>query len=159
MAGGITGSFGAALEEAKKVPPIVWIGVVGVGAYLLIKQQQNSSGTTPTTDTTSGDSSTGQPDPGSVPGDGSTTPLPPTPSPTPTPKPPSPTPKPPAHNPPRSYRIKSGDTLDSIASHLGVSETDLYSENENIIEATARQHGFGSSDNGHWIFPGETLSY
>lgn len=70
---------------------------------------------------------------------------------------------PPAANnpPPRTtsitYKVVSGDVLERIAKKYGVSTSALYNANKSTIEATARQHGFSSSGNGHWIFPGEKL--
>lgn len=57
----------------------------------------------------------------------------------------------------RTYTVRSGDTLYAIASRYHVDEPALYSLNAGTIEATARAHNFGSSDHGHWIFPGEVL--
>lgn len=57
----------------------------------------------------------------------------------------------------KTYTVKSGDTLNAIASRNHVDEPALYSMNSGTIEATARSHGFSSSDGGHWIFPGEVL--
>lgn len=63
--------------------------------------------------------------------------------------------------PPRTssitYAVRSGDTLYGIARRFGVAENNLYSVNSSTIEAVAKQHGYSSSDNGHWIFPGESL--
>ena len=60
-----------------------------------------------------------------------------------------------------TYTIKSGDTLWSIAERLlgaGSKWTTIYNANKDIIESTAKKHGYKSSDNGWWIFPGVTLS-
>jgi LysM repeat protein len=60
----------------------------------------------------------------------------------------------------RSYTVRSGDTLSGIASKLGIgSWQTLYNNNKSVIESTAKNHGYSSSDNGHWIFPGEVLHY
>lgn len=62
-----------------------------------------------------------------------------------------------------SYTIKSGDTLWAIAAmskHYGDGSKwqKIYSANKEIIEATAKKHGRSSSQNGHWIYPGVTLT-
>lgn len=59
----------------------------------------------------------------------------------------------------RQYRVVSGDTLIGIGNKLHVDWHTLYNNNKATIEATAKSHGFSSSDNGHWIFPGEVLNY
>lgn len=59
----------------------------------------------------------------------------------------------------RSYIVRSGDTLFKIASFVKVPETTLYNSNKTIIESTAKAHGYKSSNNGNWIFPGEVLVY
>lgn len=60
-----------------------------------------------------------------------------------------------------TYTIKSGDTLWSIAlRHYGTGTkwTDIYNANKDIIEQTAKKYGKSSSENGHWIYPGVTLT-
>lgn len=57
----------------------------------------------------------------------------------------------------KTYTVRSGDTLNAIASRYHVDEPALYAMNQGTIEATAKSHGFSSSDTGHWIFPGEVL--
>ena len=60
-----------------------------------------------------------------------------------------------------SYTIKSGDTLWAIAYKFYGSGTKwgtIYNANKDIIEKTAKQHGKSSSENGHWIYPGVTLT-
>ena len=57
-----------------------------------------------------------------------------------------------------TYPVVSGDTLYAIARKFGISESALYNYNKSTIEATAKQHGFSSSDNGHWIWPKEVLT-
>lgn len=62
---------------------------------------------------------------------------------------------------PNRYTIKSGDTLWSIAKKFyndGTKWTPIYNANKDIIELTAKKHGRASSDNGHWIYPGVTLT-
>ena len=52
-------------------------------------------------------------------------------------------------------------TLWGIAAHYygsGALYPRIYSANAALIEVTARAHGFGSSDGGHWIFPGMVLT-
>lgn len=59
------------------------------------------------------------------------------------------------------YTIKKGDTLWAIAKkHLGAGskwET-IYNANKEIIESTAKKYGKKSSNRGHWIYPGVTLT-
>lgn len=59
-----------------------------------------------------------------------------------------------------SYTVKEGDTLWGIAQCYlgdGLRETEIYSLNSEIIEETAKKHGYSSSNNGWWIFPGTVL--
>lgn len=59
-----------------------------------------------------------------------------------------------------TYTVESGDTLWGIASDFlgaGIRYTEIYDANVDTIEATAQDHGFDSSDSGHWIWPGEEL--
>jgi nucleoid-associated protein YgaU len=59
-----------------------------------------------------------------------------------------------------SYTVQGGDSLSLIAlRELGDASRwpQVYADNQNVIEAAARAHGFPSSENGHWIFPGEVL--
>lgn len=71
------------------------------------------------------------------------------------PTPPSATPPPKSKS--VSYVVKSGDNLTRIAAKYGVKESTLFNANKTLIEAQAKKHGYKSSDNGHWIFPGEKL--
>lgn len=60
-----------------------------------------------------------------------------------------------------TYTIKSGDTLWAIAQRFygdGSKWQTIYNANKNIIEQTAKKHGRSSSSNGHWIYPGVTLT-
>jgi len=57
----------------------------------------------------------------------------------------------------KTYVVRSGDTLNSIASKYHVDEPALYSLNQSTIEATAHAHNMPSRDGGWWIFPGEIL--
>ena len=60
-----------------------------------------------------------------------------------------------------TYTIKSGDTLWGIARKFygdGTKWGTIYNANKDIIESTAKKRGMKSSDNGHWIFPGVTLT-
>ena len=59
------------------------------------------------------------------------------------------------------YVVKSGDTLWAIAKKYlgsGTKYIQIYNDNKDIIESTAKSHGKSSSGNGHWIWPGETLT-
>ena len=61
----------------------------------------------------------------------------------------------------KSYTIKSGDTLWAIARKFygdGTKWTVIYNANKEIIEQTAKKYGRSSSSNGHWIYPGVTLT-
>lgn len=60
-----------------------------------------------------------------------------------------------------TYTIKSGDTLWGISQNVygtGTKWSTIYDANKDIIEQTAKAHGLQSSDNGHWIYPGVTLT-
>lgn len=60
-----------------------------------------------------------------------------------------------------TYTIKKGDTLWAIAKKFydaGSKWKTIYDANKDIIEKTAKKHGKKSSDNGHWIYPGVTLT-
>lgn len=62
--------------------------------------------------------------------------------------------------PAKSYTVKKGDCLISIAKkQLNDSSKwkSIYSLNKNTIEAAARKHGRKSSSNGYWIYPGTRL--
>ena len=59
-----------------------------------------------------------------------------------------------------TYTIKSGDTLWQIAERFlgsGSKWQTIYNANKDIIESTAKKHGYKSSDNGYLIFPGTTI--
>lgn len=61
----------------------------------------------------------------------------------------------------KSYTIKSGDSLWKIAQKYygaGSKWKTIYNANKDIIESTAKKHGKKSSDNGHWIYPGVTIT-
>lgn len=61
----------------------------------------------------------------------------------------------------RSYTIKGGDTLWAIATRYygsGTQYTKIYNANKSTIESAAKAHGFSSSQNGHWIWAGTTLT-
>ncbi len=58
------------------------------------------------------------------------------------------------------YEVQPGDTLWDIAARKlgkGSLYVQIYNDNKDIIEETAKKHGKASSDNGHWIWPGEVL--
>jgi hypothetical protein len=59
------------------------------------------------------------------------------------------------------YTIVSGDTLWALAVKYygaGVQYTKIYNANSEIIESKAKEHGKSDSDNGHWIYPGTTIT-
>lgn len=62
----------------------------------------------------------------------------------------------------QSYTIVSGDNLWKIARKFyggsGADWQKIYNANMAVIEAAAKQHGKGSSDNGNWIYPGTVLA-
>lgn len=61
----------------------------------------------------------------------------------------------------RTYTVVSGDTLWGISRKFygtGTKYHVIYDANADLIESTAKAHGKKSSDNGHWIWPGETLA-
>lgn len=60
-----------------------------------------------------------------------------------------------------SYTIKKGDTLWDISHKFlgaGSKWETIYNANKEIIEQTAKKHGYSSSDHGWWIFPGVSLT-
>lgn len=60
-----------------------------------------------------------------------------------------------------TYTIKQGDNLWAIARKFygaGSKWQVIYNANKDIIEKTAKKYGKKSSDNGHWIYPGVTLT-
>lgn len=61
----------------------------------------------------------------------------------------------------KTHTIKSGDTLWAIAQKYygdGTKWTKIYETNKTAIEEDAKRHGRASSSNGHWIYPGNTLT-
>lgn len=59
-----------------------------------------------------------------------------------------------------NYVVQRGDTLTGISVRFyktGVYWRKIYEANKEVIESTAKQRGYKSSDNGHWIFPGTVL--
>lgn len=61
----------------------------------------------------------------------------------------------------QTYTVVSGDTLWGISKKFygsGTKYGTIYNANKDLIESTAKSHGKKSSDNGHWIWPGETLT-
>lgn len=61
----------------------------------------------------------------------------------------------------KTYTIVSGDTLWKISTnHLGsgAKYMQIYNANSAIIESEAKSRGKSSSSNGHWIYPGTTLT-
>ncbi len=61
----------------------------------------------------------------------------------------------------KTYTVVSGDTLWGISKKFygtGTKYSVIYNANADLIESTAKSHGKKSSSNGHWIWPGETLT-
>ena len=57
--------------------------------------------------------------------------------------------------------VQEGDTLTDIS--MKYYKTSVYwniilEANKQVIESTAKKHGYKNSDNGHWIFPGTVLT-
>lgn len=99
---------------------------------------------------------TGPPGPAGPPGTPGApgAPAPPPPASTPNP---SPAPPPPPQQTSITYSVKSGDTLNAIAAKFGKTWAQVFYPNQSTLDAVAKQHGFSSSNNGWWIFPGEQL--
>lgn len=61
----------------------------------------------------------------------------------------------------KSYTVVSGDTLWKISTDFlgsGANYMQIYHANSGTIESEAKAHGKSSSSNGHWIYPGMTLT-
>ena len=61
----------------------------------------------------------------------------------------------------KTYTVVSGGTLWGISKKFygtGTKYSVIYNANADLIESTAKSHGKKSSSNGHWIWPGETLT-
>ncbi len=61
----------------------------------------------------------------------------------------------------KTYTVVSGDTLWKISSRLlgsGADYMQIYNANSGVIESAAKAQGKSSSSNGHWIYPGMTLT-
>ena len=59
----------------------------------------------------------------------------------------------------KTYTVVSGDTLWKISTQFlgsGANYMQIYNANSGVIESTAQ--GKSSSSNGHWIYPGMTLT-
>ena len=62
---------------------------------------------------------------------------------------------------PKTYTIKSGDTLWAIAKSTlgnGSKWKTIYDANKTVIDNAAKKHGKNSSSNGHWIYAGTTIT-
>ena len=60
-----------------------------------------------------------------------------------------------------THTVVSGDTLWSISKQSygsGSQYSKIYNANNGIIEASAKNHGKRSSDNGRWIYPGDVYT-
>lgn len=59
----------------------------------------------------------------------------------------------------RSYTVKQGDTLASIAKRFGTTWQKIYEANQAGIQSAAKSHGqWNPKDPGHWIYGGQKLS-
>lgn len=61
----------------------------------------------------------------------------------------------------KKYTIVSGDTLWNIAKKKlgnGTRWKEIYNANKSVIESAAKARGKASSSNGHWIWPGTTIT-
>lgn len=61
----------------------------------------------------------------------------------------------------RTHTVVRGDTLWGISKQYygaGAQYPKIYGANSGTIEATAKKHGRASSDNGHWIYPGDVFA-
>lgn len=60
-----------------------------------------------------------------------------------------------------THTVVSGDTLWGISKQTygnGSSYPKIYNANSGTIEASAKSHGKSSSNNGHWIYPGDVYT-
>lgn len=60
-----------------------------------------------------------------------------------------------------THTVKTGDTLWALAQKFykaGSKYTIIYNANKSVIESAAKQRGYRSSQNGHWIFAGTVLT-
>ena len=61
----------------------------------------------------------------------------------------------------KTYTVASGDTLIRISEiqlGTGAKYMQIYNANRDLIEQTAKENGYKSSENGKWIFPGTVLN-
>lgn len=59
------------------------------------------------------------------------------------------------------YTIVAGDTLWAIAEKFygdGTKKSEIYEANKEVLEREAKNRGFSSSENGHWIFVGTVIT-
>lgn len=61
----------------------------------------------------------------------------------------------------KSYTVQNGDTLSAIAKKLYGDASkwkQIFSANQSQLDSVAKARGKGSSQNGHWIFTGTTIT-
>lgn len=156
------GSAGALSRKVGPFPVWVWALVIGVAIVVFLRKRKGESSSSassnafnappnvasspatifpyPTDIFVTVSDPVKQPD---TPGDGD---------------PDTPDPNMPDRNTSVTYTVKSGDTLWDIENRFNLPHGTLYQANAANIEAAARQHGLGSSNSGHWIFPGMVLT-
>lgn len=84
--------------------------------------------------------------------------IPATPPAAPAPAPATATPPAPAPERPSTYTIKAGDTLWALENQFGLAHGSLFQANSAYLDQNAHARGFGNSEEGRLIWPGETIN-